>query len=358
MHLAIIGNGATAVDLTGRRFVNRHTARFLLDLASDCHGVTYIEPQVSMQANGNLQDSELPPESVRSLPIAKNRPIDLWRVLRVLWQADLVYIFFPGTLPRAVARWCRLVRKPYAIYLRGEQFDLTGSDADVFRAARFVCCVGGLGDRVRPLNTQVIPIQPMLDIGPADAHRRAIDHRRQEPWNMLFVGRLEAAKGVPELVRAAELLQARGFPFRLLLVGGGPLHAALYDRFGNEPGATIRVAGIIDNKTQLHAAYEAADLFVLPTHHEGFPRVLYEAMMKSNLILTTFVGGIPGVMCDQENALRIPVGDAEAIASTVVAATADLARMQALIDAALDTVLGILQRHPTHHAAVTGRLHA
>ena len=358
MQLAVIGNGATAVDLTGRRFVNRHTARFLLELASDGHGVTYMEPRVSLQANGNLQDGELPPQSVRSMPINRNRPLDLWRALRVLWQADLVYIFFPGTLPRAVARWCRLVGKPYAIYLRGEQFDLTGSDADVFRAAHFVCCVGGLGDRVRALNTQVIPIQPMLDLGPGDAHVRTIGLHRQAPWNLLFVGRLEAAKGVPELIRAAELLQARGFPFKLVLVGGGPLYAALHKRFGNEPGATIRMAGIIDNKTQLHAAYEAADLFVLPTHHEGFPRVLYEAMMKSNLILTTFVGGIPGVMRDQENAVRIPVGDAEAIANAVVAATADAARMQAIVDAALHTVLEILRHHPTHQAAVTGRLHA
>ena len=357
MQLAIVGNGATAVDTAGRRFVNRHTARFLIELASSGHGVTYIEPQVSLQANGNLQDGELPPQSVRSQPMSKHRPLDLWRTLLALIRADLVYIFFPGTLPRAVALWCRLVKKPYALYLRGERFGIEGRDAEIFRSARFVCSVGGLGERVRSLNPRVIPVQPMLDLGPTDAHRRTIEPRQRQLWRLLFVGRLEAAKGVPELIRAAELLQARDFPFQLLLVGGGPLHASLFDRFGNTPGATIRVAGIIDNKAQLHAEYEAADVFVLPTHHEGFPRVLYEAMMKSNLILTTFVGGIPGVMRDQENAVRIPVRDAEAIANAIMAATADVSKAQRLMDSALDTVLDILLRHPTHHAAVMGNLH-
>jgi glycosyltransferase involved in cell wall biosynthesis len=352
MQLAVVGNGATAVDAAGRCHANRHTARFLADLAARGHRVAYLEPHVRLQAHGNLQDGELPPHLVQAVAVDKRSPVALWRAGQVLCQADLAYIFYPGTVPRLAAGLCRRMGRPYAIYLRGERFETTGADAANLRGARFICCVGGLGARVRGLNRHVVPIQPMLDLIPADAKRRDFIGRDDSPWRLLFVGRLEGAKGVPELLQAAELLRARGLRFELTLVGGGPLHAELAARHGNLPGAPVRVTGIIDNKTTLHAAYEDADLFVLPTHHEGFPRVLYEAMMKSNVILTTFVGGIPGLLRDGHDALRLPVGDAAGIAEVIASAVTDRTRMQALADAGHSTVHSILQRQPNHLTAV------
>lgn len=270
-------------------------------------------------------------------------------------RARLVYIYYPGTLPLVVARVCRILGKPYALYLRGERFSVTGHDAEVFRDARFVCCVGGIGDRVRGLNSHVVQVQPMLDVGRDDVHRRDLTKRPPGPWNLLFVGRLEVAKGVPELVDAAECLLARGFPFRLVIVGGGPLHDELFCRYGNDPGAPIRVLGVIDNKAALYAEFEKADLFVLPTHHEGFPRVLYEAMIKSTVIVTTFVGGIPGVMRAGIDCIEIPLKSSTAIADAVASIAVDWTRLQALADAALRTVLDVLERHPTHLEAVVKR---
>jgi glycosyltransferase involved in cell wall biosynthesis len=357
MRIVVVGNGATAVDTSGRCFVNRHTARFLIDLAGCGAALTFIEPKALLRTNSNLQDGELTASAVRSLPITKTRVADICRAGLALWRARLVYIFFPGTLPRAVAHLCRILGKPYALYLRGEQFAVTGRDADVFRHARFVCSVGGIGDRVRRLNDHVIPIQPMLDIGRQDALRRNLAARAPGPWNLLFVGRIEPAKGIPELVEAAEMLRARGFPFRLSLVGGGPLHGELLRRYGNDPGAPIRVHGVIDNKAALYAEYQKADLFILPTHHEGFPRVLYEAMINSTVILTTFVGGIPGVMCSGANCIEIPSKDPGAIANAIVLIAADPLRMQALADNALSTGIAVLGQHPTHLDAVVKRIH-
>lgn len=357
MRIVVIGNGATAVDPAGRCFVDRHTARFLIDLAGRGIAPIFIQPKVLLRANSNLLDGELPASAVRSLPITKTRAADLWHAGLALWRARLVYVFFPGTLPRAVARLCRILGKPYALYLRGEQFAVTGSDAEVFRHARFVCSVGGIGDRVRGLNDHVIPIQPMLDIGRQDAYRRDLSARAPGPWNILFVGRLEPAKGVPELVEAAQILCTRGFPFRLSLVGGGRLHDELFRRFGNDPGAPIRVQGVIDNKSALHAEYRRADLFVLPTHHEGFPRVLYEAMIKSTVILTTLVGGIPGVMRSGSNCIELPSRNPGAIADAIVSIAADPERMQALVDNALNTAIAVMEQRPTHLEAVVGRIH-
>ncbi len=106
----------------------------------------------------------------------------------------------------------------------------------------------------------------------------------------------------------------------------------------------------------LYAEFEKADLFVLPTHHEGFPRVLYEAMIKSTVIITTFVGGIPGVMRAGVDCIEIPCKNSTAIADAVESLTADRPRMQELAAAAMRTVLGVLDRHPTHLDAVVQRI--
>ena len=357
MQLVVIGNGATAVDAAGRFHANRHTVRFLSDLAERGYRVSYLEPVVRQQSQGNLQDGELPSNLVQMVTTDKRSPLSMWRALRALRRADLAYIFYPGRLPRLAAMVCRRLGIPYAIYLRGERFDTIGADADNLGGARFVCCVGGLEVRARELNRCVIPIQPMLDISAADSRRRDFLARDDSPWRLLFVGRLEADKGVPELVQAAELLHQRGMRFKLTLVGGGPLHDALAARFGNQPDAPVRVLGIIGNKSALHQAYESADVFVLPTHHEGFPRVLYEAMIKSNVILTTFVGGIPGLLREWHDALPLPVGDAVGIADAIAAAVNDRARMQSLADAGNATVQQVLASRPTHLNAVLEQLH-
>lgn len=354
--LIVVGNGATAVDASGRFCANRHTVKFLTDLAERGYQVQYLEPHVPRCPHGNLQDAEIPSHLVKAVPVMKYRPFALWRFIQAIWCADLVYIFYPGTVPSLVAGLCRWLGIPYAIYLRGERFSDEGADAANLRGARFICCVGGLETRVQGLNSNIIPIQPMLDLSIADARRRDFLARNDSPWKLLFVGRLEADKGVPELVRAAELLHEQGFRFKLTLVGGGPLYGELAACFDDRSDIPVKVAGIVDNKFALHQMFEAADIFVLPTHHEGFPRVLYEAMMKSNMILTTFVGGIPGVLRDGHDAMQLPVGDAEGIAGVILAAAGNRLRMQALADNGHATVQRILHTRLTHLNAVLEQL--
>jgi glycosyltransferase involved in cell wall biosynthesis len=316
--------------------------------------VTFVEPKAPLRANANLQDGLLPAETVSAVPLDRRRPISFLRALHALWRADLAYLFFPGTVPRAIARLCRLLRKPYALYLRGERFDSSGKDASVLRGAHFVCCVGGLSDKVQALNRRTVEVRPMLDLSPQDARRR--QGRAPGPWRLLFVGRLEEAKGIPELVEAAQQLHQRGFPLQLTLVGGGPLHERLVSQHGAATPGPLRILGVIDNKTMLHAEYELADLFVLPTHHEGFPRVLVEAMLKSLVLLTTFVGGIPHVLKAGMDCIELPMRDAAGIADAIVKITGDAQAMQRLSENALLTGLRLLER-PTHVEAMLAFMH-
>jgi len=356
MRIVVVGNGPTAVDGDGVYHVERYAGRFLVDLAELGHRVAFLQPLERLLPDSNYYGCILPPDKVRMIGLDRRSRISLVRtMIAMLWaliRADFVYIFFPGTLPSLVVRLCRMLGKRYGLYLRGEGFS-EAEDHATIHGARFILSVSeGLLARVRHLNRKVGLIRPMVDLSREDAVRRDFSERRGRPLRLLFVGRLEAEKGTPELIEAAGLLQQRGMDFELTLVGGGPLHAELSRRFSPEPPQPIKVMGAVGDSGVLMRAYEEADLFILPTYHEGFPRVLYEAMIKSAVVITTMVGGIPSLMKGGQNCLAIPVGDAIAIADAVERLAGDAALMERLAGAGLATVLSVLQDNPPHVLAL------
>ena len=183
--------------------------------------------------------------------------------------------------------------------------------------AAFILAVSpGLLDKLPDRPSRVAVIRPMCQVTPRDAFNRRFDPRGDRPVRLLFIGRIEAMKGVHELLAAADRLRTSGMAFQLTLIGGGPLYGTLAERF-SDPQGDVQITGTIADRAQLLRAYEEADIFILPSHHEGFPRVLYEAMIKSLPIVTTLVGGIPALMKHEENCLAIPVDDAAAIFEAV-----------------------------------------
>ena len=69
--------------------------------------------------------------------------------------------------------------------------------------------------------------------------------------------------------------------------------------------------------------YAAADVFALPSHSEGSPNVLLEAMAANLPIVATTVGGVPEIVENNESALLVPANDPSALASAIVSLLAD-----------------------------------
>jgi glycosyltransferase involved in cell wall biosynthesis len=359
--VVVVGNGPTGVALNGDVHVDLTGGSFLLDLAASGWDVLFLQPLEPLELSLNYYGCVLPPDRVTAVALdnrsLRSTLISSLSGLRAVMRADFVYLFFPGTLPRMVARLCRLLRKPVGIYLRGTQFQRGGADASLLRRARFVLAASrGLADQVRALGAKVRLIRPMLDLSAADTFQR--DHRtpRQGPVRLLFVGRIERSKGVPELLEAVASLRAKGLAVELKLVGWGDLHSSLAELYPPGAGSGIELAGAIEDRDELMRHYESADIFVLPTHHEGFPRVLYEAMIKSAVIVTTMVGGIPGLMKHEENCLAVPVGDAAAISAAIERLAADPGLRQGLAKAAHRSALEVLEGLPPHAQALSEEL--
>ncbi|MGH8874549.1 MAG: GNAT family N-acetyltransferase [Acidimicrobiia bacterium] len=129
-----------------------------------------------------------------------------------------------------------------------------------------------------------------------------------------MVGRLVAEKGYPELFRAAALLDDR---FVVLVIG--PEDPEKPDALPAElirgaETAGVRFLGMRDDVDEL---YLAMDLFVLPSHREGFPRAAMEAAAMGLPIVATDIRGCREVVEHGENGLLVPVGDVPALAAAI-----------------------------------------
>lgn len=134
----------------------------------------------------------------------------------------------------------------------------------------------------------------------------------------LFVGRLEAVKGVHVLVDAFAAVARRRPGVRLTLVGAGTQRAALEKSVGEHGLAhRVRFTGRLEGP-ELAAAYRASSLVVIPSvWPENFPTVALEALGAGRAVVATAVGGIPELVAPGHNGLLVPPRDRTALADAL-----------------------------------------
>ncbi|MBI4874085.1 MAG: glycosyltransferase family 4 protein [Acidobacteria bacterium] len=165
-----------------------------------------------------------------------------------------------------------------------------------------------------------------IDAGSMVAKPRAYDSPRR-PFNLILVGSLAQFYKAPDVLLDATAECVRtGLDLRLVLVGDGAFRAELERR-----AQRLGIAGRVEFRGQLSAGaavqaeLDAADLFVLPSHQEGLPRALVEAMARALPAIGSTVGGIPELL-DAED--LVPPGDAAALASRIREAVTNPGRLE------------------------------
>jgi glycosyltransferase involved in cell wall biosynthesis len=135
--------------------------------------------------------------------------------------------------------------------------------------------VGPLGIEPRNVHRAMLLVPPTRGALAQDSEFKRRPDRRPL---FLFVGGLFRRKNVGALVDAAAALRARGFEFELWIVGDGHERAQLERQaiqLVNE--GAIRFLGSLPN-TAVGAAFETADVFVMPTLHDYRSVAVLEAM--------------------------------------------------------------------------------
>lgn len=139
------------------------------------------------------------------------------------------------------------------------------------------------------------------------------DRNAIEPARILFVGRLETAKGVDDLVQAAALLAPRYTALHLVLAGSGD--ASSLATQAATAGVRVTFTGWIDAAERADQLCRAA-IFCLPSHAEGLPLALLEAMAAARPIVATRVGAMPEALAPGAG-LLVPPHDPTALAAAL-----------------------------------------
>jgi len=140
--------------------------------------------------------------------------------------------------------------------------------------------------------------------------------RSEGPLRMLILANLSPRKGVGELLRAVKTLVGRGRDVQLTLAGGGDVagYTAMAEELGI--GQYCRFTGWLRSEAAT-ALLEEADIFVLPSHHEGLPMAILEALSRQVAVVATPVGAIPEVLGNGKDCLLVPPGDTELLTTAL-----------------------------------------
>lgn len=162
--------------------------------------------------------------------------------------------------------------------------------------------------------------------------------RAPGPLRIVTVGRLEAIKGYPLLLRALGGLRDEGVAFTLEMVGHGRMRGAL-ERQVSELGLGDRVvlAGA-KGQEEMGEVYARADLMVVSSFMEGVPVVLMEAMGHGLLVLSTGVGGVPELVRDGESGFVVRAGSEGALREGIREVARRVDDLQRMRDSAREKV--------------------
>jgi len=131
-----------------------------------------------------------------------------------------------------------------------------------------------------------------------------------------FVGRVVEAKGVAELLRVfAGLAHERG-ALRLALVGDGVYMSTLARQIeASGLGDRVYTPGAV-TPAEVAQWISASNLLCLPSHSEGYPNVLVEALASGVPVVATDVGGTREIV-DERSGVVVPVRDEAALAQAL-----------------------------------------
>lgn len=299
---------------------------------------------VALSSSGEALDEIREREKVRTIAVAMQRHISpvndlrsLWKLIRVFRKEkpDMVHSMTPkaGLLCMLAAWVCRV---PVRIHtFTGLVFPTsTGLKRKILMATDWLTCACAThvipeGEGVKnDLITNRITRKPLRVLGYGNV--RGIDLNRFDPENpevikaadeirnqnvltFIFIGRLVGDKGITELVKAFCRLNKELPDTRLLLVGReepqlDPLDSNTLKELSDNPAIEA-----IGQKSDIRPWLLASDIFILPSHREGFPNVVIEAGAMGLPSIVTDINGSREIIHDGENGLIVPVKNANAL---------------------------------------------
>jgi glycosyltransferase involved in cell wall biosynthesis len=316
MKILVVINDAMFED-NNEIWLENSAGAFLVNLRKHVDEVTLYHFKMSFGQSRRLADFNMTDAPVQIVNISwtSNKIFNyirgIFKGYSLLAQADFFYVFYPGHLSKLMCLAAVMQGKKFGMYVRGEKGISSGLSRFFFKRAEVVLTISNqFTEEIKSFGGNAKTIRPMIEY----SERDVVPDRQYSSksfYRLLYVGRLETRKGVFDLIGAIKRMLELGLTnFVLDIVGDGPEADKIKQSVADLGLSDVIVFhGSVSNKARLRSYYLNSDLFVFPSHDEGFPRVLYEASIFGLPIATTFVGTIGYLMKESVNCYRLPLKD-------------------------------------------------
>lgn len=270
---------------------------------------------------------------------------------QLLWRRpDLVHVHTASRgsfVRKATVFWlATLARVPVVVHVHGGGFDRFHDRAPmpmrllVRATLNHAVAVIALSDSWAEKLAAIAPaaritvLPNAVRVRPREARLRDGDLVR-----VVFAGRVGARKGAFDLLDAwSRLAPGTRAGASLVLLGDGEVERARHQAQLLGVAATCEVRGWVP-AAETQAELDRSDVFVLPSHAEGQPMAMLEAMAAGCCVVATSVGGIPELIEDERSGLLVGPGDVGALAAALERALSDGPLRARLAAAAVATVV-------------------
>lgn len=150
---------------------------------------------------------------------------------------------------------------------------------------------------------------------PAGEKRRQTD---RSPVTFLFLGLIHRQKGIYDLLEAAAKVKASGRTLRIIVGGKGEEAKFSREVRRLDLEDVVEFRGWISGEAK-EAAWNDADVFVLPSYTEAMPLSILEAMGRGIPSIGTPVGTVPELISDCISGSIVPAGDSGSLAKAMTA---------------------------------------
>ncbi|RXH09178.1 glycosyltransferase family 1 protein [Bradyrhizobium guangzhouense] len=224
-----------------------------------------------------------------------------------------------------IAKAARFAGKPYIIHLHGADFAKFWNGArglkrkaidGLFEHAAGVVV---LGEYWRDVVVKNVPsIASKVYVFPNATE--SIDVERVELGpdgtpTILFLGRLGARKGVPQLIDALALL-GKTRKWRAVIAGDGDVIETRKRVAEVELADRVDIPGWVDSQAVRNLLL-SSDILVLPSFEEGLPMSVVEGMSAGLAIVATPVGSTAEIIKNRENGILVDVGEVPGLAKAL-----------------------------------------
>ncbi len=180
------------------------------------------------------------------------------------------------------------------------------------RAARFVAVAPHVREALTAVGLPVGRIE-VVPNGAPDPSTSPAPRSSGGTVRVGMVSRLDPGKGIDEFVEAAAPLARDGVR---AVIGGrrGPFAAYEAGLARRIRGSGLRLIDAVEDGAELLAGL---DVVAIPSHYEGSPLTLFEAMALGRAIVAADIPGISEVLEHGRNGLLVPARDAKALGQAI-----------------------------------------